>query len=232
MGSQGQRHKLPCPQHCIPKKALGKPSVFIDCHKKFSFQKKQSHKESLTLSPCQCSTWDMREFEGWGRTERSVPCSVKRIFCREFSYRNKTRILIYSSAKFEGKNIDPNTNVSLVYESRASSLVTVCLLGRILSIWYALSLNPCKNVSVLVSQCCVTKYLRTQGLQNTLAHLPVVQQRIGCIGCKLFHKPLLFSQQTEHGFLMASICLTTTARCLPISHELCKLRGQAQYQLQ
>lgn len=144
-GSQGQRHKLPCPQHCTPKKALGKPSILIGCHKKFSFQKKQSHRESLILSPCQCSTWDMKEFEGWGRTEGSVPCSVNRTYCHEFSYRNKTMILIYSSAKFEGKNIDPNTNVSLVYESRASLLITVCLVGLILTILCVLSLNPCET---------------------------------------------------------------------------------------
>jgi len=54
-------------------------------------------------------------------------------------------ILIYSSAKFEGKNIDPNTNVSLVYESRASLLITVCLVGLILTILCVLSLNPCET---------------------------------------------------------------------------------------
>ena len=125
MGSQQQRHKLSCPQRCTPRKPPGTPSIFVDCNKKFSFQKKQSHKESLIMSPFQCSTWDMKEFEGWGRRDRNFPYRVERTYCHEFSHQNMTMILIYSSAIFEGKDIDPNTNVSIVYKSR-NSLWNTC----------------------------------------------------------------------------------------------------------
>ena len=155
----------------------------------------------------------MKESEGWDRTEGRLPCSAKRTYCHEFSHQNKTMILIYSSAIFKGKNIDPNANVSIVYKGRNSLLSTFWLVGLILSILDALSLNPCKNLSVLVSQCCVTKYLKTQGLQNTLAHSFVAQQRGGCIGCKLFHKPLLFSSSRSMDFPLVSLnqyCMLST----------------------
>lgn len=58
--------------------------------------------------------------------------------------------------------------VSIVYKGRNSLLSTFWLVGLILSILDALSLNPCKNLSVLVSQCCVTNTLKLRAFRTHL----------------------------------------------------------------